>query len=664
MLLILLGLAILVFGGLIALVLSRRPVAAVTLGAGSTIAGCLVGLAGLVGVFVYGQPARLVLPWNTPLGGSFAVSVDGLSALFLGLVLGFSVLAALYGAEYLLAYKNRKNLGLSWFFLSVLVASMALVCLAANGLLFLLAWEAMSLSSYFLVMFEHERPEVRRAGWTYLVATHLGSAALLVMFVMLAGGPGGSFDFDSYGAMAQAGHSTIAVVFVLALVGFGTKAGFMPLHIWLPEAHPVAPSHVSALMSGVMIKMGIYGLLRTITFLGTPEPWWGWTLIAIGATGAVLGILLALAQHNLKRLLAYSSVENVGLITVGLGVGLVGWSIGSPVVTVLGLAGGLLHVINHAMFKGLLFFGAGAVNHATHTLDIDQLGGLGKRMPWTAALFVVGAVAICGLPPLNGFVGEFLMYLGAYRSVAGLAPAAATPSLAVIAALALVGGMAAACFAKAAGTVFLGEPRSPRVAEAHEVGLAMRLAMTILAAGCIIGGLAGPVLVGAVLPVVTTITHMPEADLGDGLAAGAGSLNYITVAAILFFVLVGGLVLVRRWLLAGRSVEQAGTWDCGYVTPTARMQYTGSSFVQPIVRMFRGVLVSRRKFTPPEGLLPTGSQFSTRTPDMFRETVWQPMFAYVGGALSRFRSLQHGQLQLYVLYLVLTLIALLIWKLN
>jgi hydrogenase-4 component B len=661
MLLVLLGVIFVLAGGLIALFRGRRPGATVA-GAGGVILGGLVGIAGLLTIFLGGAPAHLSLPWNTPLGGSFTLAVDALSGFFLFVVLGLSALAALYGSEYLRAWKGLKNLGVSWLFFSVLVASMALVCLAANGLLFLLAWEAMSLSSYFLVMFEDERPEVRRAGWTYLVATHLGSAALLVLFVVMAG-QGGSFDFDSFGAMAQAGRSTISLAFVLALVGFGTKAGFMPLHIWLPEAHPVAPSHVSALMSGVMIKMGIYGLLRTILFLGPPEPWWGWTLIAVGAVGAVLGILLALAQHNLKRLLAYSSVENVGLITLGLGVGVLGWSLGSPAMAVLGLAGGLIHVINHAMFKGLLFFGAGAVNHATHTLEIDQLGGLGKRMPWTAALFILAAASIGGLPPLNGFVSEFLIYLGAYRGVAGVAPAAG-PSLAVIAALALVGGLAAACFAKAAGAVFLGEPRSPHVAGAREVGLPMRAAMIILAAGCLVGGLAGPLLLDAVRPVVAAITRLPETDLADGLAAGAGSLGDITVAAGVFFVLLGGLVLLRRRLLAGRSVTQAGTWDCGYAAPTARMQYTGSSLVQPIVRMFRGVLISRRRFAPPEGLLPTDSAFSTRTPDLFRETVWKPMFAGVGGALSRFRGLQHGRLQLYVLYLVLTLIALLVWKLN
>jgi hydrogenase-4 component B len=661
--LILLGLIVMSGGGLIAFALGRRPGAAVAAGFVSVILGCLAGIAGLLGIFLGGWPASFTFPWNTPLGGSFTVAVDGLSALFLFLIFGLSAVAALYGAQYLQEWKGRKNLGLSWFFYNVLVASMALVCLAANGILFLVAWEAMALASYFLVMFEDERPEVRRAGWTYLVATHLGSALVLVMFVVMAAQVG-SFDFTEFPAFAQAGRSLISVVLVMALVGFGTKAGFMPLHIWLPEAHPVAPSHVSALMSGVMIKTGLYGLLRIITFLGAPEPWWGWTLIAIGAVGAVLGILLALAQRDLKRLLAYSSVENIGLITLGLGVGLLGWSLGSPLVAVLGFAGAMLHTINHAMMKGLLFLAAGAVKHGAHTLQIDSLGGLGKRMPWTGALFILGAVAICGLPPLGGFVGEFLVYLSSYRAVAGSAPAAAGPALAVIAALAMVGGLAAACFAKAAGTVFLGEPRTDLVAGAHEVGVPMRLAMMILAAGCLAGGLGGPFLIGAMAPVIGSITHLPEADLTEGLAAGASSLMYITVAAAAFLVLVGGLVLIRRWLLAGRPVEQAGTWDCGYVAPTARMQYTGSSFVQPIVRMFRGVLQSRRKFTPPEGLLPQSSEFSTRTPDVFRETVWQPMFNGVGGVLSRFRGLQHGRLQLYVLYLVLTLIALLVWKLS
>ena len=664
--LLLISFVVLVAGGLAALACGRSAAkAAQVLGAGSAMAGCLVGLVGVILILAGGDAGAgtVALPWNGPLGGSFTVAVDGLTGFFLILILGLSAVAALYGAEYLAAWRGSRNLGTSWFFYNILVVSMAMVCLARNGLLFLLAWEAMSLSSYFLVMFEDERPEVRRAGWIYLVATHLGTALLLVLFVMMSGG-GGSMDFETFGKFAAAGGPAVGVAFVLAVIGFGTKAGFMPLHIWLPEAHPAAPSHVSALMSGVMIKTGIYGLLRVVMLLGSPEPWWGWTLIGIGAVSGVLGVLFALAQHDLKRLLAYHSVENIGIIAMGLGLGILGWSLNEPALAVLGLAGGLLHVANHAMFKGLLFFGAGAIRHATHTLEIDHLGGLLKKMPLTAATFLIGSAAISGLPPLNGFVSEFLIYLGSYRAATTMGQAAAVPALVVIAGLALIGGLAAACFAKAFGIIFLGEPRSDHVAAAREVGLPMKTAMLILAGGCVAVGLAGPVVIRAMAPMIAEITGMKDAVVGQGVAAGYGALGYITLAAAAFFLLVGVLALIRRWLLSGRPVGETGTWDCGYARPTARMQYTASSFAQPILHMFRAVLRPHRQFTRPEGLLPRASEFETRTPDVFSEQVWGPSFAGLSGMLGRFRGLQHGRVQVYVLYVVLTLLALLLWKLS
>jgi hydrogenase-4 component B len=318
--------------------------------------------------------------WQVPFG-SFFVQLDALAAFFLLPILGLAAVAALYGGKYLMAYRSRKNLGAAWFFFNLLVASMVMVTLAQNGILFLLAWEIMSLASYFLVTFEDEKESVRQAGWTYLVATHLGTAFLLVLFLVL-GRQAGSLDFERFLTASPAISPVAGVAFLLALIGFGTKAGFMPLHVWLPEPHPVAPSHVSALMSGVMIKTGIYGLLRILTFLGHPEAWWGWVLIGIGLASGPGGVLFALAQHDLKRLLAYHSVENIGIIDLGLGVGLLGLALDQPVLAVLGLDSGLLHFLNHALFKGMLFLGTGAAIHATGTRDIDHLGGLIRRMPW------------------------------------------------------------------------------------------------------------------------------------------------------------------------------------------------------------------------------------------------------------------------------------------
>ena len=354
-------------------------------GAGGVVIGSLIGLGAAVPVFLGGPPAVLHLSWEVPYG-SFVVALDALSAFFLLPIFLLSAAAAVYGSEYLQVYRDTKHLGASWFLFNVLVASMTLVVIARNGILFLMGWEVMALASFFLVTFEDEQASVRQAGWVYLVATHMGTAFLLALFILL-GREHGSLDFDQFTVSAGPG-----LLFLLAVIGFGTKAGFMPLHVWLPEAHPAAPTHVSALMSGVMIKTGIYGLVRILTLLGPPPMWWGWVLCGIGLSSGILGVLFALAQHDLKRLLAYHSVENIGIIALGLGIGLIGLHAGVPVLAVFGFGGGLLHVVNHALFKGLLFLGAGAVLHATGTRDMEHLGGLLKRMPWTGFSFLIGAV--------------------------------------------------------------------------------------------------------------------------------------------------------------------------------------------------------------------------------------------------------------------------------
>jgi formate hydrogenlyase subunit 3/multisubunit Na+/H+ antiporter MnhD subunit len=530
---------------------------------------------------------------------------------------------------------------------------MAIVVVAKNGVLFLVAWEAMSLASFFLVTFENERQDVRDAGWTYLVATHLGNAFLLALFLLLGNGTE-SLDFDQFHHPASSG-----ALFLLALVGFGTKAGFIPLHVWLPEAHPAAPSHVSALMSGVMIKTGIYGLVRTLTLLGDPAPWWGWTLIAVGITSGILGVLFALAQHDLKRLLAYHSVENIGIIALGLGVGLLGLSYQSPALAALGFAGGLLHVINHAVFKGLLFLGAGAVLHATGTREIDRLGGLLKKMPLTGFTFLIGAAAITGLPPLNGFVSEFLIFLGAYKAVASGNGGLIVPAGAIILGLALIGGLAAACFTKAFGVVFLGEPRTNDTASAHEPGPAMRIPMIVLAAGCFGIGILSPWVMRSMGGVIEFVAGASSGNLLTGVSR---TLNSFVLGGAVLFVLIILLAALRKALLAGRSVSAAPTWDCGYARPAATMQYTASSFAQPLTDLFGQLLRTSRHASLPSGLFPSKASLATETPDVCREEGFQPVFLSVDWGLSKLRRLQTGHVHLYVLYIALTLVILLVWK--
>jgi hydrogenase-4 component B len=649
MFMLLFAVAMLVVSGLMAL---WRP----RLGVCGVVAACVIGIIPAVYVLLNGAIESLKLAWNVPYG-TFFVEVDALSAFFLIPIFGLSALTAIYGDEYLAAWRGKKSLGASWFFFSLLVASMVIVVLARNAVLFLMAWELMALTSFFLVTFEDEKESVRKAGWTYLVASHLGTAFLLAMFVLL-GRESGSLDFDRFAPSAA------GVLFLLAVIGFGTKAGFMPFHVWLPEAHPAAPSHVSALMSGVMIKMGIYGLLRTLTYLGTPPAWWGWLLIGIGLSSGVLGVLFALAQHDLKRLLAYHSVENIGIIALGLGIGLLGISSGSTTLAVLGFAGALLHVMNHALFKGLLFLGAGAVAHATGTRELDHLGGLLKRMPLTAATFLIGAVAISGLPPLNGFVSEFLIYLGAYRGAAALDIGAVVPGLGVIVGLALIGGLAVACFTKAFGIVFLGEPRSDHVRRAHEPGWAMRGPMLALAMGCGLIGLLAPVVVRILAPALANVTKLSTDSVRGELAVAMGPLWFVMSAGIGLIALIGALAWLRHRLLARRSVQTAATWGCGYARPTVRMQYTASSFAQPLTELFAPMLRTWRTFTPPAGIFPQSSSLTTETPDVAHEVVYRPVFTRMDGVLARWRWLQHGNVHLYVLYIALTLLVLLIWKLG
>src|SRR5229473_1389508 len=511
---------LLVLGGLAAVLLSARSPLAQAAGQIGAISGSALGLFVSIRALVSGEVEGMSGAWPMP-GGGLHVEIDPLSAFFLLPVFGLSVVTGLYGRSYLAGGDSGRGSAATWFHLNLLTAAMALVITARDGLLFLLAWEVMALAPFFLVIFDDRPESVRHAAWIYLAATHLGTAFLLVLFVLL-GGLAGTSDFDGYGAVLRDNPTLSSGVFLLALIGFGSKAGIVPAHVWLPEAHPVAPSHASALMSGAMIKVGIYGLVRILTMLGTPPPWWGWLLIAAGVSSGVLGVLFALAQHDLKRLLAYHSVENIGIILLGIGLGVLGLAQGMIPLAVIGFAAGLLHVLNHSIFKGLLFLGAGAVQHAAHSLELEELGGLLKRMPWTGTTFLIAAAAIVGLPPLNGFVSEFLLFYAGFLAVVRPAANIAVAGLVSLVFMGLISGLAAACFAKAFGIVFLGSPRSPEAGEAREVAGPMCAAMAILAFLCIVFGLAAPVVVSALDRVVAVATGMAIDSVSDQLALTTG----------------------------------------------------------------------------------------------------------------------------------------------
>ncbi|HBN08535.1 MAG TPA: hypothetical protein DD435_07755 [Cyanobacteria bacterium UBA8530] len=654
------GLCCLAFGGVGALLVSSRRWSGI-LGAGGALVGCPIALIPVLEVLFRGEKLAFHHGWSVPYG-SFFLKIDPLSAFFLLPILLLTAIAAIYAVGYL---EKEEKQGSHWLFFNLLACSMAFVVVARNGILFLVAWEAMAIFSFFLVSFEDEKEEVRKASWIYLVATHLGTAFLLVFFLLL-GQAAGSLDFDQIAAMSA--HKTLpsllaGTLFLLAIVGFGTKAGFMPLHVWLPEAHPAAPSHVSAVMSGVMIKTGIYGLLRMIPLLGKPEIWWAWLLIGIGLSSGILGVLFALAQHDLKRLLAYHSVENIGIITLGLGLGFLGVAVGSVPLTVLGFAGGLFHVLNHALFKGLLFFGAGSVLHATGTREMDRLGGLMKAMPWTGATFLIASVAICGLPPLNGFASEFILYVGAFKGVGSFGVLQSLPALAVLLGLALIGGLAMACFTKAFGVVFLGEARTEAAENVHEAGAFMKIAMVALSISCFLAAFLAIPIVKSLIPAIAEISSLPVETVAAQLPLATDPLLGLLLVTGILTLLFCGLWLLRKNLLSGRSVELAATWGCGYQRGSSRMQYSSSSFARPLTELFSPLLRTHDEITPVEGLFPKGARLKTHTPDLFQEIIYRPAFKAILWAIARLRWIQGGNLQLYILYIAATLLVLLIWKL-
>lgn len=655
--LLLIALSIIIIGGLLALAVCKKSYLSTLLGAGSAVIGCIIGLIPVGHAIYSGEATTLRLAWDMPYG-SFFLKLDPLAAFFLLPVLFLSGLAAIYGRKYMMAYRDKKWLGLSWFFFNLLIASMAFVCLANNAILFLVSWEVMALSSFFLVAFEYEKEEVRKSSWIYMVASYLGTACLLPMFLIL-GSSANILDFDLFNKSLS--PPALNICFILALIGFGTKAGIMPFHVWLPVAHPAAPSPVSAIMSGVMIKTGIYGLIRTLTFLGVPPLWWGYLILAIGIVSGILGVLFALAQHDLKRLLAYHSVENIGIILIGFGVGMIGWSSGMPAVAALGFAGGLLHVVNHALFKGLLFLGAGSVFSGTHNLEIDHLGGLIKKMPYTGMFFLIGAIAISGLPPLNGFVSEFVIYMASFSGAISMNPGSSLSLIGAIAGLALIGGLAAACFTKAFGIVFLGEPRSKDAQNAHESSPWMTIPMMILAAACILIGLLGAAIIQFIPPVLGVVLGNPHT--GE-IKHAANYLLYVTAGSIVFIIFLLAIAGLRSLLLSKRSVGESGTWDCGYAAPTARMQYTASSFAQPIIHLFQFFLRTKKHMTMPDSYFPAAAHFETHTADVSRESIYNPIFKAIDHFFQRMRVVQEGRIHIYVLYVVVTLLILLFWNMR
>ncbi len=608
---------------------------------------------------INGKSFNFSFPMALP-SANFAIGIDPLSAFFLLPLLFLSSLCAIYGSEYMKNPNGRHDSRASWFFFCMLVTGMTLVVIARNGILFLIAWELMTLSSFFLVTHENEKKEVRKAGWIYLVASHVGVAFIFAIFAILGSG-NSTLDFADL-ATVKSGTVTASLIFIFAIIGFGSKAGFIPLHIWLPEAHPAAPGPVSALMSGIMIKLGIYGILRSLTFLGEPPLWWGVTFIAIGASSGILGIVFALACHNIKRLLAYSSIENIGIISLGMGLGLAGISCDEPFIAILAFAGALLHILNHCVFKGLLFLGAGAVIHETGTGDMDKLGGLMKKMPFTGACFMTGSAAISGLPPFNGFLGEFLIFLAAFYGITSVSLPLSFCSVAVIASLALIGGLAMACFSKAFGAMFLGEARSDKTSHVADPGIPMLMPMAILSMLCLAIGFSGPTISIWLSGTVSQVSGYEMSACGTGLRIASLPLLSITVFSSLLIIIGSFLYSLKRALPRAEVETKAPTWDFGYAKYVPRIQYTSSSLTSPITGLFSAFLKTKFKRPSTSEIFPGKNSFSSETPDFWQEYMFAPFVRLLKMFSAFLIRSESGRIHVFILYMIITILILLIWN--
>ncbi|BCG46266.1 Hydrogenase-4 component B [Citrifermentans bremense] len=609
----------------------------------------LIALPSLIYLLFWRQTSSFTLDWNLPFGPC-EIALDPLSAFFLIPIFLVFPAGSLYALGYWPAVSRSTSERSVTFFYGLLACAMALVVVARNGALFMIAWEVMALSGYFLLVAEHAEEEVRGAGTVYLVASHLGAAALMVLFSTLLLSTG-AFQFPAACSL-QLSAGLSALVFCAALAGFGSKAGLMPLHIWLPSAHANAPSHVSAILSGVMLKVGIYGILRVISFFPHPPLWWGALLTAAGLTSALMGICIASAQKDIKRLLAYSSIENLGIICTGIGVYLLAAASGNRLLAYLGLAAALFHVLNHAIFKPLLFFSAGSVIHAAGTRELDRMGGLAKRMPKTAFLSLCGAVAICGLPPFNGFASEMLLYLGFFGEAQAGAPYLALGAPV----LALVGGVAVISFVKLYGIAFLGAPRTEGSAQSHEAPFSMLAPMGLLALLAMLGGLFPQLFLALVNPALAALA-------GPGADAVA-----LPIAPVWFAVAGGCLLLLSVALflfLKGRSKAVSAatgpTWGCGYLRPAASIQYTGSSFGALFGSLAAPVIRTRIWAGKVTGVAPAATKLSYTPEETVLQRILLPAISIIGVGFAFVRRLQHGEVHVYILYIFATLLLLMLW---
>jgi len=595
-----------------------------------------------------GSPVEIIF-YGGSVFGNIPIRIDALSAWFILIVNFTCVNGALYGIGYMKPYTDQKrNTSIHWILFVVFHVSMLSVCILQNSLAFLIAWELMSISSFLLVIFEHYKSDTLKAGMNYLIQMHIGVVFLIVAFIWVNfSAPAiAGIEFENISYFFN--HHPPALLFLLFLIGFGIKAGFIPLHTWLPHAHPAAPSHVSGVMSGVIVKMGIYGILRIVFYVHTDLILIGESILVLSVTTAFYGILNAAIHRDYKRMLAFCTIENIGIIGMGIGIGIIGKGLNNQYLMVIGFAGALLHILNHSLYKSLLFYTAGNIFQQTHTRNMEHLGGLIKKMPATAFFFLCGALAIGGLPPFNGFISEFLIYSGLIEGIKSNNVQFSALMMLCMVGLAIVGGISLLTFTKTFGTIFLGLPRKELQHQPNEVSLIMRIPLFMILFVMLFIG---------IFPNLVFVTALNVASLMSGASAesmplispvlvmiGRSSLLMILLTALIYF--------IRIKILALSPLEYAPTWGCGYEAPNVRMQYTAKSFSKSFAKLFSFIVTEKKKYFEigKNKIFPLPRTYMTHYDEFFEQHFIAPVNNRIFAFMNYFMFIHNGKLQMYILY--------------
>ncbi|HQN93192.1 MAG TPA: proton-conducting transporter membrane subunit [Prolixibacteraceae bacterium] len=619
----------------------------------------VAGLSSAIAISAIAGGAEEYVFGGSAVTGLIRLQIDALSAWFILIINIVFITGGFYGIFYLKAYREQqKQISLHCIAFIVLHLSLVSLCVIQNSLVFLITWELMALSAFIAVIFEGDKMSTLKAGINYLIQSHVSILFLMLGFIWVAVKTG-SFDFASITEYSQSNPTSVGLfLFICFFIGFAFKAGFIPFHTWLPHAHPAAPTHISGIMSGVLIKIGVYGIMRMLVLIKTDYTSIGYFILIISAISGLYGVMLAIIQHNVKKLLAYHSIENIGIIGMGIGIGCIGLGNGNQLVAWLGFSGALLHTLNHALFKSLLFYTVGIVYQATHTLNIEHLGGLIKKMPHTTLLFLIAAVAICGIPPLNGFVSEFLIYSSLYQWVQN---ATLVPLIVIIfstLALVLIGGLALFCFTKAFGTIFLGEPRKKFVHGIHEAPAIQRIPLYFIALLIVGIGIFPQGFFGVVSHATSVLTGNRVGEFAPIQGSIADTLQYIGLASTGFIVLIVLMFLLRKLVTKNRVTTSSVTWGCGYVSPTPKLQYTASSYVRSYSKLFGHLLLIGQKEKPVSGIFPEHAALKTHPYDRLEKSLIDRPIRGIKSFLGKFVFLNNGKLQFSILYGIIFIISL------